>query len=65
MLHLGMYNRPEVAKVHKLVQGDFFGLLILYVTHSTICKSMPLDLELTKDTLDLSHDLLDDVCDSG
>ena len=65
MLHLGMDNGPEVANVHDLVQGDFLGLLVLDVTHSTVSKRVPLDLELTKDTLDLSHDILNDVGDSG
>jgi hypothetical protein len=59
-----MYNRPEVAHVHELVQGDIFGLLVLYVAYSTVGERVPLDLEFAKDTLDLSHDLFDDVGNS-
>ena len=35
MLHLSMYNRPEVAHIHELVQSDLCGMLVLYVAHST------------------------------
>ena len=64
ILHLSMYNRPEVAHIHELVQGDLFGLLVLYVAHSTVGERVPLYLELAKDTLDLSHDLLGNVGNS-
>ena len=56
-----MCTRPEVAHAYELSQGDFFGLLVLDVTHSTVGKGVPLDLELTKDTLDFSHNILDAV----
>jgi hypothetical protein len=51
MLHLGMNNRPEVACVRDLVQGDFLGPLILDVAHSAVGKGVPLDLQLAKRTL--------------
>ena len=53
-----MSNGSEVISKLDLIQCDFFGHFALDVPHSAVCKGVPLDLEVTKDLLKFTENML-------
>ena len=65
VLKLSVDYRPEVAYEHNLIQGDFFGLLILDMSNTAIGEGVPLNFKLTKHTLDCGKNKDDDFAEAG
>ena len=60
-----MSNNSQIVGELDLVQCNFFGYLTFYVTNATVCEGVPLNLEVAKDLLKFTQDVLDNSTVSG
>ena len=52
VVELSMHDGAKVARKDKLIKRDLLCLFVLYVSHPAVGERVPLDLKISKDTLD-------------